>query len=125
MTGFTHFTNGRAVRVDSPWPNDSRSRVTEWQDDGFAEKLYERLAPRWSTMPEDTLEQCDEGWRDTIVIRFDDGSLQVREGSCIRNPVAETLQVVFVDLASQAENRTETYVDGAIDGAYSPCFHEW
>ncbi|GAB5446401.1 hypothetical protein [Gymnodinialimonas sp.] len=125
MSGFTHHVDGRAVRVDSPWSSDSRSRVVEWQDPTFATEFYSALAPVFDDIPTDLIAQCDEGWRDTIVIRFDDGSMAMREGSCIRNPVAQALDGIFRTTASLVENEVETFTEGPIEGVYSPCFHEW
>ncbi|WP_224814655.1 hypothetical protein [Hasllibacter sp. MH4015] len=125
VTGFTHVADGRAVRVDSPRASDSRTRVVEWVDEGFATEFLDRLTPVWEEIPTDLIAQCDEGWRDTIVVRFDDGSMDMREGSCIRNPVAQALDAIFAEISSLAESRTETFTEGAIDGVHNPCFHDW
>ncbi len=125
VTGFIHDIGGRALRIDSPWANDSRTRMVEWQDEGFAEELLSQLILYWGDIPTDLLSQCDEGWRDTVVVRYDDGSTAVREGSCIRNPVAQALDAIFAQTASLVENETETFSEGAAPGVYTPCFQDW
>ncbi len=125
VTGFVHDLDGRALRIDSPNSGEARTRLTEWQDPGFAEEMLSQLTRYWGDIPTDLLDQCDDGWRDTVVVRYDDGSTAVREGSCIRNPVAQALDAIFAQTASLAENPTRSYIDGAAEGVYAPCFHNW
>ncbi|MEX3015547.1 hypothetical protein [Gymnodinialimonas hymeniacidonis] len=125
VSGFLHDLDGRALRIDSPNSSEERTRLTEWQDPGFAQEMLSQLIRYEGDMPADLLAQCDDGWRDTIVVRYDDGSSIVFEGSCARNPVAQTLDAIFATTASTVVNPTRSYIDGAAEGVYAPCFHNW
>ena len=125
VSGFTHYVNGRSIRVDSPRPGEPQTRVIEWQDPEFAQIFHDAMLPAWGDIPTDLLAQCDDGFRDTVVFRFDDGSMDRRDGSCIRNPLALALNAVFATQASLAENTSETRHDGVLEGALDPCAEEW
>ena len=120
VTAMIHHADDRSVRVDSPFPDDPNSRIQRWSEQGYFQAFWAAVEPVLPELPEDALAACDDGWRDTLVVTYADGSVLRRDASCMGNAVFGLRNRLAMTLPSFVENETEERPEGAVEGVYDP-----
>lgn len=125
MTAMIHHADDSSIRVDSPYSDDLNSRIIRWSEDGYFAGFWDAVAPALVEMEGMTLDTCDDGWRDTLVVTFEDGTALRHDASCSRNPIHLLRNDLAMNLPSLVENSSREIIEGAADGVFDPCAQEW
>ncbi len=125
MTAMIHHADDSSVRVDSPYSDDPNSRVTRWTEDGYFARFWDAVAPALLAMDGMAADTCDDGWRDTLVVTFEDGTALRHDASCVRNPIHLLRNDLAMTMPSLVEGASREEVEGAVDGVFDPCAQEW
>jgi len=125
VTAMIHHADDSSVRVDSPYSDNPNSRITRWSEDGYFARFWGSVAPALVEMDGLSTDACDDGWRDILVVTFEDGTVLRQEASCPRNPIHLLRNELAMNTPSFVENANREEVEGAVDGVYNPCAQEW
>lgn len=125
VTAMIHHADDSSIRVDSPYSDDPNSRITRWSQDGYFAGFWDAVAPALVEMEGMTPDTCDDGWRDTLVVTFEDGTALRHDASCLRNPIHLLRNDLAMTMPSLVENASREETEGAIDGVYDPCAQDW
>ncbi|MEO0384817.1 MAG: hypothetical protein AAF234_14825 [Pseudomonadota bacterium] len=125
VTAIIHHADDSSVRVDSPYSDNPNSRITRWSEDGYFAGFWDAVAPALVEMEGMAPDTCDDGWRDTLVVTFEDGTALRHEASCSRNPIHLLRNDLAMNMPSLVENASREEAEGAIDGVYDPCAKDW
>jgi hypothetical protein len=125
VTAMIHHADDSSVRVDSPYSDNPNSRITRWTEDGYFARFWGAVAPALSDMEGMGPDGCDDGWRDTLAVTFEDGTVVRHDASCTRNPIHLLRNDLAMNMPSLVENATRKETEGVIDGVYDPCVQDW
>lgn len=125
VVGMVFYSDGRSLKIDSPRPGNPNSRITRWSQPGYAEELWKRLEPVLNRIPADSIDQCDEDWRDTILVDFGDDSPRRWDASCQGNDIQVLRTRLAEVLPAFAEDPSTEEVETALEGIDDPCSREW
>lgn len=124
-TAMIHHADDSSVRVDSPYSDNPNSRIKRWSEDGYFARFWGSVAPALVGMDGLSTDACDDGWRDILVVTFEDGTALRHDASYTRNPIHFMRNDLAMNTPSFVENASREETEGAIDGVYDPCDQEW
>ncbi len=101
--------------------------IRRWREAGIFAHSAAILGDAVAAVPDDLIARCDEGWRDTIVLRYADGRVLRRDASCGEdNPVALLGQEIFFSRQTIAGiDFTEELLATLPEGADDICGRDW
>ena len=117
----------RVVFVSTPPVWGADGVIRRWREPGIFADYAAILRDALDAIPDDLLARCDEGWRDTIVLRYADGNILRRDASCGEdNPVAQLGQAIFLARQTVAGiDFTEEPMADLPEGAHDICGRDW
>ena len=115
------------VWVSTPDGTESPGVIRRWREPGIFADYAAILGDALAAVPDDLLARCDEGWRDTIVLRYADGRVLRRDASCGEdNPVVLLGQEINLSRQTVAGIVfTEEPLPALPDGAHDICGRDW
>lgn len=125
--GRTITPDDRVISVSTPLPSGADGVIRRWQEPGIFADYAAILEEALAAMPDDPVAPCDDGWRDTIVLRYVDASVLRRDGSCDDdNPVALLQQAAINSRQTVAGiDFTATPLTTLPEGAADICGRAW
>ncbi|MGD1956271.1 MAG: hypothetical protein ACFBZ9_13765 [Sphingomonadales bacterium] len=124
-TGMIFYSDGRSMKVDSPYQANPNSRFTRWEEPGYFEKFTAFAEPYLGDMPGEEDAACTGETKDTLSISYSDGTVTRWDSSCDGNQIAKLREGLAMKLPAFAESPTKEEYNIALAGIYDPCSKDW